>query len=164
MPISNIRIVQSSATTEYLQSLSFTDDAVRIVLGTFDRAIARGMTGIIPSALILWSMLRWEKKLGVGAIEALLGDLHSLELAVDVLLVDIGTRPLNEFIDMSCVNTITDAAVIEAKSMGTSYVGTEHILLALLQDNDAGLRALFLRFGVNRDKVVLALTSLIRSE
>jgi uncharacterized protein (DUF433 family) len=122
-------------TRGWLQEHRFTSDAIRVLDDADERASARGMLGELPDALVLWAMLRWERKVGVTALAACGVDLGSLEKTVDEgLQTQRGfSHPLT--IDYTGIGNIAIWAVEEAKGLGHQYVGTEHLLLALCRSS-----------------------------
>ena len=56
---------------------------------------------------------------------------------------------------------VTDMSVQEAIKMGTGYVGTEHILLALIQENDSIAVRILASLGVNGQKLYEDIMSMV---
>jgi ATP-dependent Clp protease ATP-binding subunit ClpA len=136
----------------WLSARSFDDGARRIVLDAKGRTHARGIRGMIPNTIVLWSMLRWERKLAVAAMEAL-ADVGSIEREVELLLKAVPSTPRFSAMDFIQVQELCEQAVLQAAATGRDYVGSEHLLLALLVDDRAEVAQLLTRHSVTAEKV-----------
>ena len=79
--------------------------------------------------------------------------------------VGIGTPTVltpNDFTPR-CKHIITDVAITKARSMGHSYVGTEHLLSALLQETDSAAVTILRETGVSVQDVSAALQKTLGS-
>jgi ATP-dependent Clp protease ATP-binding subunit ClpA len=94
-------------------------------------------------------MARWERKLGVAVLEACGVNMWSFERAIEVALPNRGARHDSpEDVDCSLLCKVAETACQEAESLGHAYVGTEHLVSALLQSEDGILRELFERHHI----------------
>ena len=57
------------------------------------------------------------------------------------------------------LNRVLVSAEDEAKAMGDEYVSVEHLFLSLLRYPNAGIRDLFRNYGITRDRVLQALST-----
>lgn len=113
-----------------------TTDAFEIVQQSIKRGCARGFLGVLPSSLILWSMLRWERKVGSELLDQSGIDIHELELRLDDLLTKASCASIKcdseiGSIDCSVLEKVSTVARQQAILLGDKHVGTEHLLLAL---------------------------------
>ena len=56
---------------------------------------------------------------------------------------------------------VIESALAEARSLGHNYVGTEHLLLGLLQDSDSQAARLLAMRGLTLEKVRQAVLSIL---
>lgn len=143
--------------------LRFTDSAQRIVKQIVERAGDRGVLYMYAEVLVplaLWTLIRWERKVGLAALEAIGVNLHDLADALDELLTGLANdNPVvasdgvlvfantgeSAVADSSSLSQATEPLLIqcqaEARQLNHSYVGTEHLLLAIIALADAQLMA-----------------------
>ncbi len=130
------------------------------------RAKARKSATWNPStfdALVLWTLLRWEHTFLLVALEEMGVDVWKLGCQVDELLgerdsveadprlpnpMDGNALPLRPHVD-----SLLDRAGRHASDMGHAYVGTEHLLLAILAGADERLGLIFDRHAMTYQKV-----------
>jgi hypothetical protein len=157
-----------------LSARHFTTSAIHIVEQLWPRAADRSITTEVTEQtvpmLALWSILRWERKVGLLALErmgvavdALAGD---MDRALDVACAEIRRQagPL-EFQTLSSgqraivmdfntsLEPLLTAAEHEALGLGHNWVGSEHLLLAILRLADLRLREVLERHRVVYDGV-----------
>jgi ATP-dependent Clp protease ATP-binding subunit ClpA len=137
-------------TLSWLRSHRFSEDAILVLGQTVDRAIDRGVFDILHPSLLLWAMLRWEEKAGVHVLKECGIERWSFERDVELHLQGPKyDEPL--LIDCRKVCAVAVSAVEEAHSLGVGWVGTEHLMLALLRLEEGSLRDLFAHHGVCYD-------------
>jgi ATP-dependent Clp protease ATP-binding subunit ClpC len=59
---------------------------------------------------------------------------------------------------------VLELAAAEANELGSSYIGTEHVLLAMLREGDSMTMQIFSHFGVTEDKLQKAFEKFIGSD
>jgi ATP-dependent Clp protease ATP-binding subunit ClpA len=157
-----------------LAARHFTTVAIDIVEQMWPRAAARGMSSEVNektvALLALWSLLRWERNVGLTALAQMGVELDGLAKEVDQVLSDecgesrrhAGTPkfqvlPSGAKAIMVDFNTplegLLTAAEHEAIALRHTYVGSEHLLLAIIQRACPRLRAVLQARGVTFDRV-----------
>ncbi len=169
---------------EELSARNFTQCAIYIVEQLWPRAADRGISSEVTEqtvpTLALWSILRWEQKVGLVALER-------MGVKVDTLARDVGraldaacgeirrqngppqlqTLPSGErgiVLDFRApLAPLLDAAEREARGLGHSWVGSEHLLLAAVRNAGPPLREVLdqhrVRYGAVRQAVLDVLQS-----
>jgi ATP-dependent Clp protease ATP-binding subunit ClpA len=103
-------------------------------------------------------LIRWERKIGLASLEEMGVDLHSLADKLDALLtrfaeerptvarrgvvVDSRTGERILFDPAPALAPLLEQAVREARQLGHNYVGSEHLLLAVISSADSELAAI----------------------
>jgi ATP-dependent Clp protease ATP-binding subunit ClpA len=149
------------------------------LLRAVDRGILRYIDQETFPTLVVWSILRWERKVGLEALARLGTDLDLMAGDVDELLKaqreslrieaakPSGGTPCvqatGRTIDTSALfDPLLRAAYAEATLLGHAYVGTEHLLLAAIALADRRLSDLLIRHRVNLIDVRNQVTDLLR--
>ncbi len=153
-------IIRNSTTGQWMTDHSFTDSARRCIDDAQSRASARGMLGKLPPILILWAMLRWERKVGVIAIEECGVDLSVLERDTEVELQSFPDGDWRDGVDFVQIKAVANQAVAEAVLRGHNYVGSEHLVLALCRVENQAIQRLFQKHGVSAEKYAAAVKSI----
>src|SRR5437899_1046990 len=125
----DVIIGEVNLSEDWLRTHHFTTDARHVIETVLGRAAARGMLGRLPVALLLWSLLRWERKVGLSTLEACNVDLQALEKDVAERLRDYSGPCDSRQVDCAQISEIAAWAAEEAKGLGHRYVGTEHLVL-----------------------------------
>ncbi len=163
-----------------LSARRFTTSAIHIIEQLVPRAADRGMTTEYTEqtapALGLWAILRWERKVGLTALEALGVDVDALARDVDRALDEAGresapptlhTLPSGEKVlamdFRRPVAPLLTAAEEEARGLGHSWVGSEHLVLAIVRVADARLRKVLAKHRLGYDRVRQAVLGLLTS-
>jgi ATP-dependent Clp protease ATP-binding subunit ClpA len=147
MGISN----SGALTTPRLREQRFTEEAVRLLKHAVDRGLARGHCGVLPPALVLWSLLRWEIHSGTAVLLGCLSDPGRFEQDLDLTLRGLVSPGAGD-LDCSSLAELARAASAEAALLGRDYVATEHLVLAMLRLEDRPLSELFHRHAVSYDR------------
>jgi ATP-dependent Clp protease ATP-binding subunit ClpA len=163
-----------SVEREELTRRGFTDSAKRVVHDIAERASARGMfagefTEATASMLAVLSILRWERKVALAALEKLGADLDAVARELDAAIVTEGNSSRRaegprfyalpsgqQAIDWDQDGPrqpLLNHAEEEAQQMGHDYVGTEHLLLAAINHACPGLGQLFNRHGITYGQI-----------
>jgi hypothetical protein len=165
-----------------------TDSAQRILKQMPARAIDRGLGIRVPDEaaivmLALWSVLNWERKIGRVALEESAGNRFDLIQALDRLLAEQALELLELAVtrdDQGRVVVLTPGqphvgwdsdnllepllrqAEREAKELGHNYVGSEHLVLAIVKLADPALRTVLEAHGVTYERVRETVVRLLR--
>jgi hypothetical protein len=173
-----------------------TDSAQRVLKQILPRALDRGLALRIvdePSIvmLALWTVLLWERKLGLAALEEagvsrfdlvrgldklLQENTSELPLAFDKQHAIVSDKHQNavvvgktghsdgawDFEDL--LEPVIRQAEHEANELGHNYVGSEHLVLALVKLADPLLATLLKQHGVTYEKVREAVVRLLQPD
>ena len=115
-------------------------------------------------AVALWTILRWERTFLLIGLEDLGIDVWRLTCEVDTLLNEYRAKATRSDGDNrerdavpavveGLVNRLLDRAEREAQLMDHDYLGTEHLLLAILDDAEGPLASILSRYGVTSLRV-----------
>ena len=147
----------------YLTDHRFSDSAKLLFDHVRSRASLRSLYGLVNPLIILWSMLRWEPKVGTHILEYCGADLWSLEKNVDSALNAMSLsddmvairRQSQEgvFFDFRDVGETATVAVEEARRYEDTFVSTEHITLALGMSSDTIVQALLKGHGIEYENM-----------
>ncbi len=145
---------------EWLRSARFADSAIMMLEHSIHRGLDRGLIGKLPVALVVWSMLRWEQKLGVTMLKQTLSNFGAFESDVEALLHVDELLPM---LYVANIDKVACAAKRESERLGHQHVGTEHLILAVLSVGDDEIQELMSRHNVTRDDLERALREIISS-
>jgi ATP-dependent Clp protease ATP-binding subunit ClpC len=138
----------------------FTTNAISIIDQLEERATARSVNlGSLLPDLLLWTILRWEKNIGVAALELLGVNCWELQQRLDSFLK-------NKCSYHSIPHPITAVrhwATREASLMGSNYKGTEHLLLGALSAADPDLRSILAGHRIEYDNVKRSVMKVLES-
>ncbi len=153
-----------------LGARGFTQDAVKVVEDAGSRAHARGLLLVRSppvDALVLWSLLRWERKLGKVALEQLHVDVQRLENELDDELRKCSSMESEVIACMPDVEweTLMEPFLVraedEAGKLGHDWVGTEHLLLAAVSRKDSMATDLVVRHQIGHEAIRHAVIELL---
>ena len=132
--------------------------------------------------LTLWSTLLWELKLGLVALEEAGVDRFELIRGLDQLLDEKASEhpvlfdkqrgllvlaktglPYDGWDFEDLLEPLLQRAEHEAKELGHNWLGSEHLVLAVLQVADPALRILLQSHGITHEQVRAALVHLLQS-
>jgi ATP-dependent Clp protease ATP-binding subunit ClpA len=138
-----------------------TGPAERLVGQISQRAIDRGFFGVDEASIVplaLWTLIRWERKVGLATLELMGVDLHSLADKLDALLTQFKTEQSVRIRNGTLVNATTRDTVVrdvltllqpllkqaesEGRQLKHNYVGSEHLLLAIIKCADSRMSAI----------------------
>jgi hypothetical protein len=169
---------------EELSARHFTDSAIHIVEQLWPRAVDRSVPSAVTEQtvpmLALWAILRWERKVGLAALERMRVDGDALardvDLALDAVCGEfrrVNGPPQSQTLPSGrraiVVNfraplaRLLDAAEREALGLGHTWVGSEHLVLAIVRVADARLRKVLDRHRVLYDGVRQAVLEVLQS-
>jgi ATP-dependent Clp protease ATP-binding subunit ClpA len=163
-----------------LKSRRFDETAERIIRQITERAYDRSFLvwneRSLP-LLALWTLIRWERKLAVAALERMGIDLSSLANDLDTMLDKRRDAHAAEALNCRLVYAASNepapldwepyfkpflkAASAQAAELHHHWVGTEHLLLAIIATADAELTAILHRYGISREGVRQAIVDLL---
>jgi ATP-dependent Clp protease ATP-binding subunit ClpA len=167
-----------------LSARHFTTSATHIVEQLWSRAADRGMCSEVNeqsvTMLALWSLLRWERKVGLVALERMGAEVDALARDVDRALSAVceeirqhAAPPRLKVLPSGRSAVVVDfdaslepllaAAEHEALGLGHHWVGTEHLLLAAVRLAGPRLREVLDRHGVGYDGVRQAVLGVLQS-
>ena len=132
--------------------------------------------------LALWTILNYERKVGLVAIETVVGDTKKLSNQVHEFLrndsdstpvltvqnrlyfenTDEPVPPIETTIK-PFLDSLTEQAVTEAALSGVDYVGSEHLLLAIISTADANLTSILSHHKLTHEAAVKAIGDLLAS-
>jgi ATP-dependent Clp protease ATP-binding subunit ClpA len=160
-----------------LSARHFTTSAISIIGQMWSRAADRSeecyMNEEAMTLLALWSLLRWERKVGLVALEELGVDTDGLAKEVNKALRTTcdevrRSRGQPRTRRLPCgghvVETLPDeywntplavllaAAEHEALAVGHNYVGSEHVLLGIIQQASPRLRQILEAQAITHDR------------
>jgi ATP-dependent Clp protease ATP-binding subunit ClpA len=165
-----------------LKTRRFTESAERIIRQITERACARDFLvwneGSLP-LLALWTLIRWERKFAVGALERTGIELSSLAHDLDIMLDKRRDAHAAEALNCRLVYAAANepvplaweayfkpflkAASAESAELHHHWVGTEHLLLAVIATADSELTAILNRYGISREGVQKAVVDLLEN-
>jgi ATP-dependent Clp protease ATP-binding subunit ClpC len=130
----------------------FTERARQVVVLAQDEARTLGHS-YIGTEHVLLGLLREEEGLAARALDAL--DITVLEVRAQV------ARTLGQGDDVTTgqipftprAQEVLKLALHEALSLGHNYIGTEHILLGLVRQNEGGAARILLDFDADAEKI-----------
>ena len=73
-----------------------------------------------------------------------------------------GGRQKEEFPRSDELRRVLDDAITEAANLGHEYIGTEHVLLALVSNRDSAIAAALARAGITEDAVRKSTGNIVR--
>jgi hypothetical protein len=167
-----------------LSARHFTCSAVHIVEQFWsrwaDRSMPDQMTDQAVGMLALWSLLRWERKVGLVALERMGVVVDALACDVDRALSALSAEiwrqagpPKLEVLPSGQRGVVMDfdallepllaAAEHEALGLGHAYVGSEHLLLAAVRAAGPRLQEVLDRHRVGYDGIRQAVLEVLRS-
>jgi ATP-dependent Clp protease ATP-binding subunit ClpA len=169
---------------EELSSRHFTTSAIHIVEQLSSRAADRSMSSeateqTVP-LVVFWSILRWERKVGLVALERMAIEVDALARDVDRALSAASSEIRQHagpptphvlpsghsvvMVDFSArLKPLLAAAEHEALGLGHSWVGTEHLLLAAVRLAGPRLGEILDRHNVTYDAVQQAVLAVLKS-
>jgi ATP-dependent Clp protease ATP-binding subunit ClpA len=150
------------------------------------RANDRGLHVVDGASIVmmaLWSVLLWERKVGLVALEQAGVDRFDLVRGMDrlleekasehtivydkqqgVLLLADTRRPYDGWDFEDLLEPLLSEAELEAKELGHNYVGSEHLVLAIVKLGDPALTTLLTQHGVSHTKVTEAVVSFLHPQ
>jgi hypothetical protein len=167
-----------------LSGRHFTDSAKRAVCHIAERALDRGMhagelTPATAGMLAVLSILRWERKVGLVALERMGVDRDGLARELDEVIAAEGrvsrdpggprltTLPSGQralVVDTDApVRGLLDEAEHEALGLDHNWVGTEHLLLAAIRLACPRFRELLDRHAIGHERTRQAVLGVLTS-
>jgi ATP-dependent Clp protease ATP-binding subunit ClpC len=122
--------------------------------------ISKVVLTILAQVLIMW-LLRRNRRRSRNASGAAAGARHETASAADTVYSEqLTTRPpFDRF--SNAAKQVLQSAETEAKSDGSNYIGTEHLLLALLKHTDSSASTLLMECSVQYSTVREMLTRVL---
>lgn len=157
--------------SEQLAARHFTTSAIHIIEQMLPRAADRSISTEITEQTILmqalWSVLRWERKVGLVALDRIGVDTDALARDVDRELLKLRTLSSGHCSLVMDIETsiipLLAAAEHEALELGHNWVGSEHLLLAIVRLADPSLCEVLERHRIVYNEVRLMVLDLLHS-
>jgi ATP-dependent Clp protease ATP-binding subunit ClpA len=162
-----------------------TDSAQRILKQVPSRASDRGLFVVDGSSVVmmtLWSLLLWERKVGRAALEWMGVDPFDLARGLGPLLEEKARQhpvafdsqlgapvfaktgePYRGWDFAATLEPLLQQAEHEALGLGHNWVGSEHLLLAIIRLADQELAGLLQKHSVTHERVREAVLQLLHS-
>jgi ATP-dependent Clp protease ATP-binding subunit ClpA len=127
----------------------FTERARKVILLARDEAIRLGHDFLGTEHLLL-GLIRDGDGLGIAMLKKLAVDIAAVKAETEkVVAVGHEFSPRSEIPFTAGAKRVLQCAILEARSLGHNYIGTEHLLLGLIREGE-GIASLVLRdFGVS---------------
>ena len=141
----------------------FTRRAKQVLSLAKEEAQRQGRTDIRPEHLLL-GMLRERKGMGTQALRELGVDLDTLRSRLNALAGQpLGAPEHDGEIGLSQASKrVVELAVHEGRALSHPYVGTEHILLALLAEGESAAAQALAEMGVTQERAREAVLVVLR--
>ena len=164
-----------------LAAKHFTTCAVHIVDQLWPRAGDRNMVTELTEEtvpmLCLWTLLRWERKVGLVVLDKIGVDLnplaHDIDEALDAACADVleqtgprkfqtlGSEHYIVIDERKPLMPLLAAAEHESIGLGHNWVGSEHLLLAIIKLANPRLRSVLERYHVEYEAVRQAIVHIL---
>jgi ATP-dependent Clp protease ATP-binding subunit ClpA len=162
-----------------------TDCAQGILVQIPARIAARGHRNVDGQAILavaFWSLLLWERKIGLVALERSGVDRFDLARALDLLLQELESTPhadareKSREDDIQSVANFDDQAFEEllepllvdalrqAKELEHSYIGSEHLLLAVINLAQGQFKECLRQHDVSRNRIAAEVIRLLQPQ
>lgn len=153
---------------------------IRVIEQVPFRLAARSPMDLSDSSvavLVLWTLLRWERTFLLVALEDMGVDMWGLTRDVDELLKQEqakaagdeaqrplpGTSPPNQLPELDrYLDALLGRAELQAIALEHEYLGTEHLLLAIIAGGDARLSSVLARHNITHANVERAVVELLK--
>lgn len=109
---------------------------------------------------LLFGLLKEGQNIGCQVLK----NLNLLEIAKSQVEQSLRIAPRaydGSFRTTNRLRHVLDVAAVESQSLGHGYVGTEHLLLALIKEKESVVGVLFEDMGLDIDKVYLEIRNLL---
>ena len=126
----------------------FTERARKVVFYAQEEAQRFGQGCVGPEHLLL-GLVREPNSLGCRALESLDIDLTQLKEEVERKVIRGGAQPVKEMTLTPRAKRVIDLAYREAKALGNNFIGSEHILLALIAEENGVAAVVLARYGAD---------------
>ncbi len=164
---------------EDLYAYRCVEDLIQIIEQVPPRAAARRPIVFDDSSVampVLWTILRWERTWLLKCLEEMGVDMWDITCELDALIDERGTSEAlpvglvatagsrQRFVPPAldrCLWELLHRARAEATALQQDYVGTEHVLLAVIAGADARLSALLSNHGITHESVKAAVLKLL---
>ncbi len=131
---------------------NFTNRAAVVVLKAQNAARERGHAELTSQHLLLGLLAEWDGLAG-QALEAAGASRDAVTQAVEGALPPTGEPSLEQVPFSAGLKKVLELTVREALRLGHAYVGTEHLLLGLLESGDEPTVGLLTGLGVSKTGV-----------
>jgi ATP-dependent Clp protease ATP-binding subunit ClpA len=128
----------------------FTEPARQVLVRAQDEARALRHAEIAPEHVLL-GLLREEDGIAASVLGSL--RLTLVDLRERVRGAEAGVVPEGQLPHSPEAKKVLELALREALSLGHNYIGTEHILLGLVRENEGVVARILLDLGADADKI-----------
>ena len=132
----------------------FSQDAHKLLTFFGQQEARRVNADLFQPEHLLAALIR--NKIGKGYIilQRLNVDILNLQLLVEQSIpIRTGERILGEIPPSRRIKTLVDIATIEARSMRLGFVGTEHILLGIVREENSIVSDFFMRYNISTEDI-----------
>lgn len=124
-----------------LRENGFSDWAIRILADSVDRVVARGMTGRIPTSILLWSVIQWEMTPERELLTMCIADFNAFRAHVEQSIQKFSEKPV-PYIDFADVSGVAINSRDVAEKEARTYIDTLDLIVAISMSDDIGGRIL----------------------
>jgi ATP-dependent Clp protease ATP-binding subunit ClpC len=146
------RIVDRFAKPRRMKFDKFTENAIRALYLANDEAL-RLRHDYVGTEHLLLGVLRLEESTAVRVLVGLHIRVADLRQALEKRLIPGATRVVAEQALNTGARKAIESAVDEARRVGLNYIGTEHLLLGVIRDEEGPAAPVLREFGVRLDWV-----------
>ncbi|GAB4157462.1 MAG: hypothetical protein Tsb009_34530 [Planctomycetaceae bacterium] len=149
-------------TPSHLSECGFSDSAMRLFADAIRRIVTRGMTGLLPSSILLWAIIRWEYTSEDELLRRCVSDYGQFYVDVEESLKPYSEK-LVSFMDFASLSNVVVTSQEVAQIQGyPRHVVPHYVVIAIASSDDVGGEILN-RYGATRKKL-LAMSRIIYEE
>mgnify|MGYP003949114311 CR=1 FL=1 len=130
----------------------FTDRARRVVVLAQEEARLLNHSYIGTEHLLL-GLLHDEEGVGAKTLKELRVDLEKVRALVEEIIGTDGSSPSGHIPFTPRAKKVLELALREAMPLGHNYIGTEHLLLAIVREAEGVAMAVLTKLGITADQV-----------
>ncbi len=132
----------------------FFSQRVNEVLGLSRQEAERLGNPYISPAHLMLGLLKEGQGSGIDVLEYLNVDLYKLKLDIEKLVQEDEAFEINDNIPLlKSSEKILRLVQLEARSLGSNSINTEHLLLAIIKECDSSLRDILMKEDISYDKI-----------
>ncbi len=140
----------------------FSQDAHKLLTFFGQQEARRVNADLFQPEHLLAALIRNKVGKGYIILQRLNVDILNLQLLIEQNIpIRTGERILGEIPPSRRIKTLVDIATIEARSMRLGFVGTEHILLGIVREENSIASDFFMRYNISTEDIRNAALKLI---